>query len=301
MDSRIAMHIRHRWYSMLERVLRLIVFTGVFLVRSVACHATSPSLPCGRIVSLAPSITEILFDLNLGSRVVGTTRYCRYPKEAQDVSPVGGLLDINIEEVIRRSPDVIFALSETVLPDEMLRRVGVNVIRIDHRSVRGIEQSYRIIGKECGAWSLAEIRLKEIESRKRLMAERCVDNRALRFMFVVGHVSGGDGIYISGGDGFYSDVARLLGGVNVHTARTMAVPSVSSEGILVLNPDVIVEIVDPLDKVSDREFDRFWRRYKSLNAVQQGRVVVLREDYASVPGPRYIELVQKLSSVLCER
>jgi iron complex transport system substrate-binding protein len=301
MGLRTEMHIRQSRYRALVFVFALIIFLSTLLIRPVACFATPASLPCSRVVSLAPSITEVLFDLNLGSHVVGTTRYCRYPKAAQEVPHVGGLLDINIEEVIRRSPDIVFALSETVLPDELLQRVGVRVIRLDHRSVSNIEQSYRIIGRACAVWSLAESRLKEIESRKRLMAERCVDNRALRFMFVVGHIPGGDGIYISGGDGFYSDVARLLGGVNVHTARTMAVPSVSSEGILVLNPDVIVEIVDPLDKVSDGEFDRFWRRYESLNAVQQGRIVVLREDYASVPGPRYVELVQRLSSVLCER
>jgi iron complex transport system substrate-binding protein len=122
-------------------------------------------------------------------------------------------------------------------------------------------------------------------------------------MVVVGRAKLGNvssDIYISGRDGFYSDVLRLLGAVNVNSALTVAVPSVSAEGIVSLNPDAIFEVVNVDDGDSVDERRAFWSRFARISAVVNNRVFILDDDFASIPGPRYIQLAKKLSSLLCD-
>lgn len=273
----------------------------VFVVHSTGVFAQG-SEDCTRIVSLAPSVTEVLFDLTLDKRLVGVTRYCRYPSAARSVPHVGGVLDVNLEEVVRRRPDMLLALQESVLSDGVLNKFGIKVLRVDHRSVRGIKESYRSIGEVCGVMERADLRLGELELVEHNVKALCGARRSepLRMMFVVGHIPGGEGIYLSGGDGFYTDIARLLGGVNVHSSKTVAIPTLSAEGLLALKPDVIIEVVSPSDSIRDDEIRRFWRKLDKVNATKGARLFILREDYASVPGPRYVELLQRLSTILCQ-
>lgn len=299
----VAMMNQSRSAGFLQRASAFMGAIIFLLLLHMSCAAADARERCGRIVSLAPSITEVLFDLNLEDRIVGVTRYCQYPEAAQALPRIGGILDFNLEKIIRRKPKTVVALSESFIQSEVLHRVGIGVLRVDHRSVNGIKESYRTLGQECAVEEFAEKRVQQLETIERQIARRCAigDKPLTKFMFVVGHIPGGDGIYLSGGDGFYSDLARVLGGENVHNSRTIAVPSVSKEGIIALNPDVIIEVVDPSAKVADGELLGFWQRFNSLEAVKRKRVIILRDDYASIPGPRYIKLLQTLSTVLCER
>ena len=275
----------------------------MFLCLSVSCSVSGQSSKnCSRIVSLAPSVTEVLFDLTLGERLVGVTRYCRFPSAAQNVPHIGGVLDVNLEELVNRRPEVLFALKESVLSDGLLNQFGIKVRRVDHRSVLGIKESYRVIGEACGVMQQADLRLMELESIERNAKALCEARRAkpLRMMFVVGHIAGGEGIYLSGGDGFYSDIAELLGGVNVHNSKTVAIPTLSAEGLLALRPDVIIEVVSPYDPINDDEIRAFWGRLDKISATKGAKLFILREDYASIPGPRYAQLLQRLSTILCE-
>jgi iron complex transport system substrate-binding protein len=121
-------------------------------------------------------------------------------------------------------------------------------------------------------------------------------------MVVVGRTREGSsqtGVYVSGHDGFYSDIVALLGGVNVHQGRTVAVPTLSAEGIMKLAPDVIIDILNEDDEEREADYRKFWAQFSSVPAVRQGRVVVVRDDFASIPGPRYILLAEKLHRILC--
>lgn len=261
---------------------------------------------CERIVSTAPSVTELLFDLGLGPRLVGATEFCRYPPDARKVPRVGGYLDLNLERVIAGRPSVVFGLKESEATLKPLERFNVETQLLDHTSLKGIRASYSKVADFCGISEHAEMKLGAFADRERSLAASCRDSRGSsaprRVMIVVGRTREGSadsGVYVSGSDGFYSDVVSLLGAVNVHAGRTVAVPSLSAEGIRALAPDVVIDIVNVDDPADERGFEAFWRQFPELPAVQQGRVVVLSDDYASIPGPRYIVLAERLSKVIC--
>jgi ABC-type Fe3+-hydroxamate transport system substrate-binding protein len=100
---------------------------------------------------------------------------------------------------------------------------------------------------------------------------------------------------VSGKDGFYSSILSLLGMKNVNAESTISLPTISPEGILALNPEVIVEVVGQDDPMREEDRAALWKRYPQLPAVQKERVIVLSSDYATIPGPRYVNLAEDLA------
>lgn len=261
--------------------------------------AESP--PCSRIVSLAPSVTETVYELGLGERLVGRTRFCRYPPEARSVPEVGGFYDVSVEAIIAQKPTHLITLRESADVAAQAARFGAEVIEVDHSSVSGIKDSVRRIGERCGVSARAGELLSQYASRERAVAAQVAQLEKPRTLVVVGRAQQGSetsSLYVSGSDGFYTEVLRLAGARNVHEGRTVAVPLVSPEGLLLLKPEAIVEVVNVDDTVSASEAFRVWDRLKALPAVRDRRVFVLQDDFASIPGPRYIRLVEKLAQLL---
>ena len=278
-----------------------------FLLILVAAHwsVAGAESPCARIVSLAPSVTEVIYELGLGESVVGVTRFCRYPQAARDVQKVGGFYDANLEEVARLKPTHVFVLKESGALVEPLQRLGITVIELDHANLPGIRESIRTVGQVCQVSSKAGEQLAATAVREREICERCRCSESTlgkRTMVVVGRTREGSedsGVYLSGRDGYYSELLQLVGATNVHARGTVAVPGLSQEGIMALAPDAVIEIVN-VDDHSDRsESMRFWNHFSSVPAVKNKKVFLVDDDFASIPGPRYILLAQKLSELLC--
>src|SRR5690606_17941429 len=94
---------------------------------------TTKQNDCARIVSLAPSITETIYDLSLGSNLVGVTRFCKYPKEATLLPQIGGLLDPNIEAIVSLRPTLVVVLTEQSDIANRLKQLGLKTISVEHR------------------------------------------------------------------------------------------------------------------------------------------------------------------------
>ena len=253
---------------------------------------------CARIISLAPSITEVLFSLGLGSNVVGVTKYCRYPKEATTKPIIGGFLDSNSELVFASHPSIVFALRESEATTQVLRRLGLNVVVLNHDTLSGIKESIIRVGEQCGVLSNANHLLTTLTSQEKELASKVPEGGNLGALVVVGRTSDGrktSGVYISGKDGFYSEILNLLNIKNVNTRQTVALPTISIEGILQLNPDIIVEIINVDDDIDVPSPQEYWKQFSTIQAVKTNRVFFFSEDFASIPGPRYIHMARALA------
>lgn len=284
---------------MVKRLFELILLVSL---------ATAPSARaedrCERIVSLAPSITEVLFEVGLGQRLVGVTRFCRYPAAATQVPKVGGFYDTSLEAIMLRRPTRVFALPEHRTITEGLRRLNIPVTEVHHGTITGIKESIRTIGEVCGVAARAAETVQGLVAEEQTVQARCAHHRAhpQRVMVVVGRTREGSkytGLYISGKDGFYSEALTLVGGENVNTRDTVAIPTVSAEGIRALRPDAIIEIVNVDDAEHPERLEAFWRDFPELPAVARKAVLLIGNDYASIPGPRYVQLLKRMADGLC--
>ena len=286
---------------MFRGILRGLLLLSAFWAGVATSGVASAEVPCARIVSLAPSVTEVLYDLGLGANVVGRTRFCRYPPESLQVPAVGGLYDLSLEAIVTLKPTHIVTPQESADIARKAKRFGIQVIEVDHASISGIKDSIGKIGVLCGARPRAEERLLSLAEREQAVQARIADKTHLRTLVVVGRTherSGVSSVYVSGSDGFYSDVLQLVGALNVNNKPTVAIPLLSPEGLLSLAPDAIVEIINVDDENRSDGGEKLWNTFAAVPAVKNHRIYMVSDEFASIPGPRYIELVEKLAGLL---
>ena len=204
---------------------------------------------------------------------------------------------MSLENLVSLKPTLVVGLRENQEVERNLRSFKIPMLVVDHTSLAGIKASYEALGKACGVEELAKARLRSFAEREERVRAMRQGAAPLRTLVVVGRTHEGSdvaGVYVSGSDGFYADLLPLLGLTNVNKDPTISVPLLSAEGITALSPEVIVEIVNR-DDVLRGDVAAMWTRYSSVPAVRDGRVFVLSEDFASIPGPRYILLAELLA------
>jgi len=292
----------------------LIAFSGSYLAKkaihgsgSRSYHATAATDSQGhvqgnhsRIISLAPSITETLFQLGLGDRVVGVTRYCDYPREALAKAKVGGYYDPNYEAILLLNPDLILMLPEHEEPREHLGKLGLSILVVDHKTIPGILNTIMTIGKVCGVEQAAESIVSDLRTRMEHIRQTTEGLPRPRVMISVGRNMGSlKDVYVSGRGGFYDEMITFAGGKNAYVGN-IAFPVISGEGIIRLNPEVIIDMVPDLEEkgLDEAMILKEWETVSQVDALRNGRVHVFGQDYVVVPGPRFILIVEQMARVI---
>lgn len=267
------------------------------LLAAFLAIAAAPRVP-RRLVSLAPSITEAVFALGLGDRLVGVTSYCRYPPEAERLPRIGGYLTPSYEALVAARADLVIALPEHDALRPQLDALGVEVLHVDHRRVAGIVDGLRAIAARCGADN-AEPLLAELHERL-ARAERTVQGRrpprTLAALGIKGDRAGFRSVLGGGAGSLHDDLVARAGGASVLADSPVPYPSLSAEGLLRLDPDVILAFApgrgDPAQLLEE------WSGLSLLRAVRARRVHVFTEPFLSVPGPRLVRHVEALARAL---
>jgi iron complex transport system substrate-binding protein len=285
----------------------LLVFLGSYVSRT-AIHQAEASrerrlaeAAPQRIISLAPSVTETLFALGLGDRVVGVTRYCDYPPEALQKPCVGGYFHPNFEAVVALNPDLIVSTGESVRPT--FEKLGLPTLVVHHTSIDGILESIAAVSRACGEEHKAQALLADIERRLEQVRGKTEGLPRPRVLCVVQRTLGTGRIedaYIAGRDGHLDRIIALAGGRNAYRQGTVRFPVVAGEGLLTMDPDVIIDLSPGVTKsqIDRQTMAADWQQLSELEAVKRGQVYLVADDYATVPGPRFILLVEKLARMI---
>ncbi len=255
-----------------------------------------------RAVSLAPSITEILFALGLGDRVIGVTHYCDYPKAALNKPKVGGYTQPNYETIASLKPDVVFLLEHHRGVMDNLDRLGVHWQMLDSRSVAAVLQSMRTVGRLMGVEAKATALTASLTERLERVKQSVAGAQRPRVLVSIGRSMGTallTDVFIAGPGSFFDEVITLAGGINAYRGTVVQYPKLSAEGILSLNPEVIIDLVPDLEqkKLTVEQVTRQWQTVRAVSAVSNNRVHVLGQDYVVIPGPRIVLLVEQLAEL----
>jgi iron complex transport system substrate-binding protein len=259
--------------------------------------------PPQRIVSLAPSLTETLFALGVGERVVGVTRYCAYPPEVLELPKVGGYLDPSYEALLSLEPDLVVLIPSSDEIERRLEALGVRVLRVDQHDVNGVLDSITLLAAACGVPEKGAILRASVEERLQTVAARVAGAPRRRTVVVVGHDVGGGvvrSVWAAGPDTFYDGVLQIAGGVNAVEEGLARYPELSREGLASIDPDVVLDVIAGLEErgLSVAEIRDSWLELVELRAVRQGRVEILEGDVMVVPGPRLPEMVENVARAL---
>lgn len=284
---------------MTRRRVTLIVSLAVF-ARALSATTSLAATP-QRIVSLVPAVTEMIFAIGDGNRLVGVSSYDRFPREVRRITKVGGLLDPSVEAILALKPDLVIVYSTQAELRQRLDRVGISYHVYHDRTLADITATMRAIGARIGSSARAETLAGEIERAIATIRTSVVTLRRPRTLLVFGHDPASlRNVNATGGYGFLHDMLDAAGGANVFGDIRRESVQTSTETILARQPDVIIDLRYG-ESVSRADLPReiqVWNGLGSIPAVQNHQVFLLVGDEFVVPGPRVVDAVRRLAETL---
>ncbi len=258
-----------------------------------------PSVP-KRIVSLAPSKTEILFAVGAGPQVVGVTRYCTYPAGAQQGREIiGGFTaeSISVEKVLALQPDLVFTAGTLHRPViEALERARVPVYALDAKDLDGIYQDITAVGRITGHPAESQAVVEGMQRRVAAVSEKVRDippEKRLKVFYEVWD----EPLMTASPHTFIGQVIELAGGANIFADAQEQYPTVSAELVVARNPDVILGPSTHGDALTTAKIAAR-PGWQPIKAVQAGRLATIDGDIASHAGPRIVDALQSVARLL---
>lgn len=246
-----------------------------------------------RVVSLAPNLTEIVYAIGAGDRLVGDTEYCSFPIEATKVAKVGDTLHPSVERIIALRPQVVLVSTASQLEafTKELAEHQIAVYVTDPHNLEGVLRSIEHLGDLFGETARAEKLVGELQARM-LSVENAVSSRKVVRVFY--QVSDRP-LYTAGRDSFITDLIRRGGGLSVTAEVPGAWPRYSNESALASQPEAI--ILPTGGSMSTANAAAAEALSKSP-AVMAGRVYKLNEDHLNRPGPRLVDGLEEIAKAL---
>ncbi|MDO9574016.1 MAG: ABC transporter substrate-binding protein [Candidatus Contubernalis sp.] len=230
------------------------------------------------IVSLRPSVTETLFALGLGDKVIGVTEHCYYPEEAQEKEKIGDFMT-NVEKVVSLDPDIIFTFEHQDETVDTLIAQGYVVVNLNSKTLEEVLESIKLVGKITNTYDkavdLAEELSLEIEEIKEFTSNLSDEEKPKIFIMI-----DTESLYSVGSDTFLNNLIETAGGINIAAEVGAGWPVLSEEKIFEEDPDFILCTFPMRDMVMARE------NWQELKAVQNDQVIDVDGDVVSRPGPR---------------
>jgi len=273
------------------------------------CAVALGAEPCAaapaRIVSTSPSITETLFALGLGDRLVGVSTYCRFPPQVLQLPKVGSFLKPDPELIAGLRPDLVIVHEIGNGLDRRLGSLKIPFIVVERGSLAGIFSSMRQIATAAGVPEREDALIGDVQRRLDIVRQAGAARPRRRVLFIIGRRPGMLADLIAIGPGSYiNELIEIAGGTNVMAiASQPEYPRISMETVLRLNPDVIVDTVDMGDTDAERRErqpinERLWSAYATLTAVKTRHVHAATTDALVVPGPRVVEAAEWVAALL---
>jgi iron complex transport system substrate-binding protein len=247
-----------------------------------------------RIVSLAPSVTETLFALGFGDRVVGVTTSCDYPDDAREIPKIGGFMSPSLELIIAKRPDLVIGVASATDPAKAreMERLGLKVTLISLVSVSDILNAIKGIARFLGNPDVGEKLARKVTAQIQDVKKRIGAAPRRSVLFVVGIRP----LVTVGGKNFIDELITLAGGHNIATSAAQPWLNLPEEYVLAKAPQVIIEA--GMGSEHEPAGTARWGDLKSIPAVKQGRVYSYRSDKVLRPGPRVGEALAELSRLI---
>lgn len=265
---------------------------GVFLILFLSATPIFPQ----KVVSLAPGVTEIVFALGRGDRLVGVTKFCDYPEAARKINKIGGFLDINMEALVALAPDIVITYPEHAEKLAFLQG-RAKIVTVRHNRLADLLQSIVDIGRVLNAESEARRLVAGMRSKMAAIAARARGRRKIRTLLIAGRNADElKNMYIIGKKDFINDLLEIAGGTNAYQGN-VDYPGVSLESVIFLDPEFIFEISAQYEGIADVEIADLWRPYRMVTAVAKGQIRIVKDSFWLRPGPRAGQIAEEFAAV----
>jgi iron complex transport system substrate-binding protein len=246
-----------------------------------------------RIVSLAPNLTEIIYAVGAGNRLVGDTEYCDYPAEAKQVAKIGDTMHPSIERIIALRPEVVLVSTASQLEvfTRQLDEQRIAVFVTNPRSLEEVFHSIETLGDLFGTRDQASIVVADLRKRAAALEVAIKPVKALKVFYQVS----GEPLYTIGREAYLTDLVRRAGGVSVTADVPGAFPRFSDEAALAARPEAIIL---PTGGSMGTANSSVAPPLKNSPAVLSNRIFKINDDHLSRPGPRLLDGLEEMARAL---
>jgi iron complex transport system substrate-binding protein len=280
-----------------RKICHLLAAAFVVFMAATPARAQAPT----RVVSLVPALTEMVFAIGAGERVVAVSSYDEDPPEVKALPRVGALLDPDVERIIALRADLVLLYGSQTDLMTQLKRASIPYYEYRHGGLATVTTTMRDLGRRLNRTGDAERLAADIERRLDALRQRTSKLSKPRVMLVFARERGSlRNIYASGGRGFLHDMLEAAGGINVFADIQAESVQASSELILARRPDVILELrsTDIPSRADEAKEMDAWRTLASIPAVRTGRLRFLPGRTYVVPGPKVADGAEAMFRLL---
>ena len=245
--------------------------------------------PAARIISFAPHITELLYAIGAGERIVGVVKHSDYPEEAKRIAQVGDNRAADLERIVALQPDLIVAWLHAGAMKQLgrLRSTGIPVYYSDPRTLEAIAREGERLGALAGTGAQASLWAQRFRERHRRLAALYAARPKVTVFYEVWSRP----LQTLNREHFVSDLLSTCGATNVFAALPVVAPAVSVEAVLKENPRAII------GAVPDAELRAQWSKWRQMDAVRRGNIFSVDADLTHRAGPRAIDAAE----ILCAK
>jgi iron complex transport system substrate-binding protein len=280
-----------------------LICVAVLLIAFYRNHNHEKTLPIppakpGRIVSLAPNLTEILFALGLGDKIVAASSDSDYPAQAALKEKVGTFWQPNIEAIIAARPDLVLTLAfeqqKTVA--ETLKRLRINVLTLKIEKIDELLAAIKQIGTTTGKSGPADKLVTDITERMNNLKLKLAQAQKPKVLWVIQT----EPLRVAGRNTFVNELIQLAGGENTVGPTIQQYPSLGSEELLASTPQVIIQSAMGQENLSRQQLsaEAFWAKWPTLPAVKNKKIYVINPDTVLRLGPRFADGIEFIAQHL---
>lgn len=250
-----------------------------------------------RIVTLSPSVNEIVFALGKGDKVVGNTEYCKYPKESLSITKVGGYFNPSLEKILSLNPSIVIMQQNNYKLGQKLKQLGLKTKVVKINNLKNIKHSILDIGKTLGKKQIAKKIVstinQELENIKNITKDK-------RILVVMGHnTSLASRIFVAGQNLYFDDIINASGNTNALQSKRKGQPILNMENIIATNPDIVILLSHSMHEkgLSRDDLINPWRALP-INAGKTDSIYIIDKLYAGIPSDRLALFLRDFQGIL---
>jgi cobalamin transport system substrate-binding protein len=246
-----------------------------------------------RIISLAPNLTEIVYAVGAGGRLVGNTEYCDYPAEAKSVAKIGDTMHPSVERIIALKPQLVLVSTASQLEafTQQLDQQRIAVYVTNPRSLDEVFNSITVLGEMFGRAEQAALVAAALRKRAETIEAKVAIVKPISVFYQVS----GEPLYTIGRDAYLTDLVRRAGGMSVTASVPGAFPRYSDEAALAARPEAIIL---PTGGSMGSANATVAGPLRNSPAAQNKRVYKINDDHLSRPGPRLLDGLEEMARAL---
>ncbi|MGC9052939.1 MAG: ABC transporter substrate-binding protein [Candidatus Hydrogenedens sp.] len=274
--------------------------TLICILTCIGIACSSPPEKNG-IVSIGPNITEIIFALGANQQLKGIGDFDDYPPETQNINRIGSYLSPNLEKITALKPATLIVSGEIPQLKELSQQLGIQYYPVPMDTLQQIYDGIIVIGEITHTSNKAKNLVTEMKNNFQKLEEITKNLEPVPTLLVVGREPRDlSSIQIAGGQSFLSEILKSAGGKNVYEDSTQNYLEISAEQVLSKAPEVIIEFRCG-ENLTQKQLDTLfldWKALDSVPGIQKSRIYFILESYGMRPGPRVVNIAQKIATLL---